>query len=113
MMAESKIAAVAITTGATGIFATGSISAIDFGWMRPLVEFGSFGIIAFAAVYILMKVAPAFITHLDRARDAFISELREERMMRQKNFDVLTEDLHRIDKSIQSLERSVTQHLNK
>lgn len=111
-MAESKIAAVAITAGTTGLFATGSISAIDFGWMRPLVEFGSFSIIAFAAVCILMKVAPAFITHLDRARDAFISELCEERTMRQKNFDVLTQDLHHIDKSIQSLERSVSQHLN-
>lgn len=107
MIVEAKFAAGAFTAGAFGLFATGNISTVDFGWMRPLVEFGSFGIIAFAAVYVLIRVAPEFIRHLDKARDAFLNELREERVIRQKHFDAVNHDLHQIDKSIQQLERTV------
>lgn len=109
MIFEAKLAAGGFLAGVTGIFATGTATPVDLGWLRPLVELGSFGIIAFAAVYVLIRVAPEFIRHLDKARDAFLVELREERQMRQKNFDVLTQNLHDIDRSIQSLERSVNQ----
>lgn len=110
MIVEAKLAAGSFTLGALGLFATGNLSTMDLGWMRPLVEFGSFGIIAFAAVYVLIRVAPEFIKHLDKARDAFLAELREERAIRQKHFDAVNSDLHHIDKSIQSLERAVREH---
>lgn len=109
MIFEAKIAAGGFLAGAAGLLATGSTTPIELGWLRPLVELGSFGIIAFAAVYVLVRVAPEFIRQLDRGREAFLTELREERQMRQKNFDVLTQNLHDIDRSIQSLERSVNQ----
>jgi ABC-type nickel/cobalt efflux system permease component RcnA len=107
MIMEAKIAAGGIMAGVTGIVATGNASTIELGWLRPLVELGSFGIIAFAAVYVLIRVAPEFIKHLDKARDAFLAELREERTIRQKHFDAVSHDLHSIDKSIQQLERTV------
>jgi ABC-type nickel/cobalt efflux system permease component RcnA len=109
MLIEAKIAAGGILAGVFGLMATGNSGTLDFGWLRPLVELGSFGIIAFAAVYVLIRVAPEFIKHLDKARDAFLVELREERAMRQKHFDVLNADLHQIDKSIQALERVFNQ----
>lgn len=109
MIFEAKLAAGSILAGVFGLVATGNSTTVDFGWLRPLVELGSFGIIAFAAVYVLIRVAPEFIRHLDKARDAFLVELREERAMRQRHFDTLNNDLHQIDKSIQSLERSFNQ----
>jgi hypothetical protein len=110
MIFEAKLAAGSILAGVTGLFAT-STTGFDLGWLRPVVELGSFGIIAFAAVYVLMRVAPEFIRHLDKSRDAFISELRDERVIRERHFGAINTDLHNIDKSIQSLEKSVTQHL--
>jgi hypothetical protein len=107
MIMEAKIAAGSIMAGVTGLVATGNASTIELGWLRPLVELGSFGIIAFAAVYVLIRVAPEFIKHLDKARDAFMVELREERIIRQKHFDAVSNDLHNIDKSIQQLERTI------
>jgi hypothetical protein len=110
MIFEAKLAAGSILAGVTGLFAT-STPTFDLGWLRPVVELGSFGIIAFAAVYVLMRVAPEFIRHLDKSRDAFIAELRDERVVRERHFTAINSDLHSIDKSIQSLEKSVTQHL--
>ncbi len=107
MIVEAKIAAGSIIAGTTGIFATGPVASFDLGWMRPLVELGSFGIIAFSAVYILIRVAPEFIRHLDKARDAFLIELREERNIRTKYFVDFSNELHQIDKSIQQLERTI------
>lgn len=110
MIFEAKIAAGGILAGVFGLVATGNSSNFDFGWLRPIVELGSFGIIAFAAVYVLIKVAPEFIRHLDKARDAFLVELKEERALRQRHFDTVSQDLHQIDKSIRSLEQSFNQH---
>jgi hypothetical protein len=107
MIMEAKIAAGSIMAGVTGIVATGNASNLDLGWLRPLVELGSFGIIAFAAIFVMIRVAPEFIRHLDKARDAFMVELREERIIRQKHFDAVSTDLHSIDKSIQQLERTI------
>lgn len=112
MIFEAKIAAGSIITGVAGLFATSGTS-FDLGWLRPVVELGSFGIIAFAAVYILMRVAPEFIRHLDKTRDAFVAELRDERVIRERHFGTINNDLHNIDKSIQSLEKSMSSHLSK
>jgi len=109
MIIEAKIAAVGFGAGMLGLFATGSPS-FDLGWLRPMVELGSFGILAFSAMYVLVRVAPEFIRHLDKARDAFLQELREERAARQKHFETLDKDLHQIDRSIQGLERTFTHH---
>jgi hypothetical protein len=105
MIAEAKIAAGAVVAGTTGIIATGRADLPE--WSRLFVEFGSFGLLAFAFVYVLLRVAPNFIMHLDKARDAFLVELREERLMREKHFAALESGLRQIDTSIRDLQRSV------
>jgi hypothetical protein len=107
MILEAKYAAGLLGTGMAGLLASAAPILPDVSWMRPLMEFGSFGVITFASIYVLIRVAPAFITHLDKARDAFLAELRIEREIREKHFLSVNEDLHSIDRSIQSLERTV------
>lgn len=108
MIAESKVAAGAVLAGTTGIIATGRVELPE--WSRLFVEFGSFGLLAFAFVYVLLRVAPNFISHLDKARDAFLVELREERTMREKHFTTIETGLRQIDHSIRDLQRSVDKH---
>jgi hypothetical protein len=108
MIAEAKIAAGAVVAGTTGIIATGRVELPE--WSRLIVEFGSFGLLAFAFVYVLLRVAPNFISHLDKARDAFLIELREERAAREKHFMTIEGSLRQIDGSIRDLQRSVDKH---
>lgn len=102
MILEAKTAAASLSLGVAGLFATGNLPQ-EMDSIRSIAELGSFGLIAFAVVYILVKVAPAFISHVDRTRDAFISELREERTSREKHWQNLDHDLQALEKSFRDL----------
>jgi hypothetical protein len=101
MILEIKTTVVSLATGTFGLLATGALEAES--WVKSIAEFGSFGLIAFATIMLLVKVAPAFIAHLDKARDSFLAELKEERNTRERHWQTLDTKLDRIDHSINRL----------
>lgn len=109
MILELKTSAAMLTAGTFGVLATAAPVMESFGWLRTFAELGSFGLVAFAAIMLLVKVAPAFIAHLDRARDTFLAELREERHSRERHWSVLDNSLKSIDGNL----RDINHHLDK
>lgn len=107
MILEIKTSAAMLTAGTFGVFATASPVMESFGWLRTVAELGSFGLVAFAAIMLLVKVAPAFIAHLDRARDTFLAELREERNSREKHWTVLDAKLNSIDGNLRDINHNL------
>jgi len=103
MILELKTSAAMLTAGTFGVFATASPVMESFGWLRTVAELGSFGLVAFAAIMLLVKVAPAFIAHLDKARDSFLVELSKEREQREK----INQSLHQIDQSIRDVHHTL------
>ncbi len=101
MILEIKTTIFTLATGTFGLLATGVMESESL--VKSLAEFGSFGLIAFATIMLLVKVAPAFIAHLDKARDSFLAELKEERNTREKHWQALDQKLDRIDHSINRL----------
>lgn len=101
MIVEVKATIATLATGTFGLLASGAMEAES--WVKSIAEFGSFGLIAFATIMLLVKVAPAFIAHLDKARDSFIDELREERQARERHWESLNSKLDRIDQSVNRL----------
>jgi hypothetical protein len=100
---ELKTSAAMLTAGTFGVFATATPVMESFGWLRTVAELGSFGLVAFAAIMLLVKVAPAFIAHLDKARDSFLVELSKEREQREK----INQSLHQIDQSIRDVHHTL------
>jgi len=103
MILELKTSAAALAAGTFGVFATAAPMSESFGWLRTVAELGSFGLVAFAAIMLLVKVAPAFIAHLDKARDSFLVELAKEREQREK----INQSLHQIDQSIRDVHHTL------
>jgi len=103
MILELKTSAAMLTAGTFGVFATAAPVMESFGWLRTVAELGSFGLVAFAAIMLLVKVAPAFIAHLDKARDSFLVELSKEREQREK----INQSLHQIDQSIRDVHHTL------
>ena len=103
MIIELKTSAAALAEGTFGVFATASPALESLGWLRTVAELGSFGLVAFAAIMLLVKVAPAFIAHLDKARDSFLVELGKEREQREK----INQSLHQIDQSIRDVHHTL------
>ena len=103
MILELKTSAAALAAGTFGVFATASPALESFGWLRTVAELGSFGLVAFAAIMLLVKVAPAFIAHLDKARDSFLVELSKEREQRER----INQSLHQIDQSIRDVHHTL------
>jgi hypothetical protein len=103
MILELKTSAAALAAGTFGVFATAAPVMESFGWLRTVAELGSFGLVAFAAIMLLVKVAPAFIAHLDKARDSFLVELGKEREQREK----INQSLHQIDQSIRDVHHTL------
>jgi hypothetical protein len=106
MIFEIKTTIASLATGTVGLLATNTLEAESL--VKSIAEFGSFGLIAFATIMLLVKVAPAFIAHLDKARDSFLAELKEERNTREKHWQALDSKLDRIDHSINRLGCSKT-----
>jgi hypothetical protein len=106
MFIEMKAAVASLATGTAGIVATAQIPS-DFGWIRSVAELGSFGLVAFAAILLLVKVAPAFINHLDKARDRFLEELKEERLQRQRHAEQLDGSLDKINESLRGIHHTI------
>ena len=107
MILELKTSAAMLTAGTFGVLATAAPLSESFGWLRPVAELGSFGLVAFAAIMLLVKVAPAFIAHLDKARDSFLVELSKEREQRHANAEKLNQSLHQIDQSIRDVHHTL------
>jgi hypothetical protein len=103
MIIELKTSAAALAAGTFGVFATAAPMSESLGWLRTVAELGSFGLVAFAAIMLLVKVAPAFIAHLDKARDSFLVELGKEREQREK----INQSLHQIDQSIRDVHHTL------
>ncbi len=103
MILELKTSAAALAAGTFGVFATAAPMSESLGWLRTVAELGSFGLVAFAAIMLLVKVAPAFIAHLDKARDSFLVELGKEREQREK----INQSLHQIDQSIRDVHHTL------
>jgi hypothetical protein len=103
MIIELKTSAAALAAGTFGVFATAAPMSESLGWLRTVAELGSFGLVAFAAIMLLVKVAPAFIAHLDKARDSFLVELAKEREQREK----INQSLHQIDQSIRDVHHTL------
>jgi len=106
MIFEVKAAAFSLGAGTFGLLATEAVP-IEFGWLRTVAELGSFGLVAFAAIMLLVKVAPAFIAHLDKARDSFLVELKYEREQRNAHSEKINASLHQIDQSLRDIHHSV------
>ena len=106
MIFEVKAAAFSLGVGTFGLLATEAVP-IEFGWLRTVAELGSFGLVAFAAIMLLVKVAPAFINHLDKARDSFLVELKYEREQRTAHSEKINSSLHQIDQSLRDIHHSV------
>ena len=107
MILELKTSAAMLTAGTFGVFATASPVMESFGWLRPVAELGSFGLVAFAAIMLLVKVAPAFLAHLDKARDSFLIELKQEREQRHQHVVQINSSLHQIDQSIRDVHHTL------
>lgn len=107
MILEMKTSAAMLAAGTFGVFATAAPISESFGWFRPVAEMGSFGLVAFAAIMLLVKVAPAFINHLDKARDSFLVELKYERDQRNAHSEKINASLHQIDQSLRDIHHSV------
>ena len=107
MILELKTSAAMLTAGTFGVFATATPVMESFGWLRTVAELGSFGLVAFAAIMLLVKVAPAFIQHLDKARDSFLVELKYEREQRNAHSEKINASLHQIDQSLRDIHHSV------
>jgi hypothetical protein len=103
MILELKTSAAFLAAGTFGVFATAAPMSESLGWLRTVAELGSFGLVAFAAIMLLVKVAPAFIAHLDKARDSFLVELAKEREQREK----INQSLHQIDQSIRDVHHTL------
>ena len=106
MFIELKSAMASFGAGTVGVIASAQIPE-EFSWIRSFAELGSFGLVAFSAVLLLVRVAPAFITHLDKARDKFLEELREERMQRQRHAEQLDGSLEKINESLRSIHHTI------
>lgn len=106
MIFEIKSTAAALGAGTFGLLATEAVP-VEFGWLRTIAELGSFGLVAFAAIMLLVKVAPAFIVHLDKARDSFLSELQREREQRHQHALQINQTLHQIDTSLREIHNTV------
>lgn len=77
MILELKTSAAMLAAGTFGVFATAAPIAEGFGWLRTVAELGSFGLVAFSAIMLLVKVAPAFINHLDASLKSIDGSLRD------------------------------------
>lgn len=106
MLIEMKSALVSLGAGTAGVVASAQIPS-DLGWIRSVAELGSFGLVAFSAILLLVKVAPAFITHLDKARDRFLEELKEERLQRQRHADQIDGSLEKINDSLRGIHQTI------
>jgi hypothetical protein len=106
MFIELKSAVVSLGAGTAGIVASAQIPG-EFAWIRSVAELGSFGLVAFAAILLLVKVAPAFISHLDKARDRFLEELKEERLQRQRHAEQLDGSLDKINESLRGIHHTI------
>jgi hypothetical protein len=107
MILELKTSAAMLTAGTFGVFATAAPVMESFGWLRTVAELGSFGLVAFAAIMLLVKVAPAFLAHLDKARDQFLVELTRERDQRHAHSEKINNSLHQIDQSIRDVHHTL------
>lgn len=106
MIFEMKSTASILGAGTFGLLATEAIPS-ELGWLRTVGELGSFGLVAFAAIMLLVKVAPAFISHLDKARDSFLVELKQERDQRHTHALQINQSLHQIDQSLRDIHHTV------
>lgn len=106
MLIELKSAVASFGAGTAGVIASAQIPT-EFTWIRSVAELGSFGLVAFSAILILVRVAPAFITHLDKARDRFLEELKEERLQRQRHAEQLDGSLERINESLRGIHTTI------
>jgi hypothetical protein len=106
MILELKSALASLGAGTAGIVASAQIPG-EFAWIRSVAELGSFGLVAFAAILLLVKVAPAFINHLDKARDRFLEELKEERLQRQRHAEQLDGSLDKINESLRGIHQTI------
>lgn len=107
MILELKTSAAMLTAGTFGVFATATPVMESFGWLRTVAELGSFGLVAFSAIMLLVKVAPAFINHLDKARDSFLVELKQERDQRHAHSEKINASLHQLDTSLRDIHNTI------
>jgi ABC-type nickel/cobalt efflux system permease component RcnA len=106
MIFEVKAAAFSLGVGTFGLLATEAVP-MEFGYLRTVAELGSFGLVAFAAIMLLVKVAPAFIQHLDKARDSFLIELKQERDQRHAHSEKINASLHQLDTSLRDIHNTI------
>ena len=97
MLIEMKSALVSLGAGTAGVVASAQIPS-EFAWIRSVAELGSFGLVAFAAI---------FINHLDKARDRFLEELKEERLQRQRHAEQLDGSLDKINESLRGIHQTI------
>lgn len=109
MFIEMKSALATLGAGTAGVVASAQLPS-EFGWIRSVAELGSFGLVAFAAVLLLVRVAPAFINHLDKARDSFLAELKEERLQRQRHVEHIDASLDKVNENLRDIHNAIQVH---
>lgn len=109
MLLEMKTAVATLGFGTAGVLATAAVPQ-EFSWIRSVAELGSFGLVAFSAVLLLVKVAPAFIAHLDKSRSEFLTELKEERLQRQRHVEHIDASLDKVNENLRDIHNAIQVH---
>lgn len=65
----------------------------EFSLVKSVAEVGSFGLIAFAGIFLLLRGLPAFLATLERSQTNFLGALEKERDLREKARDDFREML--------------------
>jgi hypothetical protein len=60
-------------------------------FVKSVVEFGSFGLVVVLVLYVLFRMAPAFLEALDKSQSKFHIELSESRVRFQEQLTKLDE----------------------
>lgn len=104
-----------LLTGTAGIIGAAEIPS-ELSFVKSIAEVGSFGLVAFAGVFLLIKGLPAFLNALTTSQANFLSALDKERELREKTKDDFREMLashkghlaERMDNVVDSIEKGNT-----
>lgn len=95
MLTHLQQTATALATGAAGLIASGEIP-VEYSIVKSIAEVGSFGLLAFAVVFLLMRGFPAWLKHMEKANEDFLTALQRERELREQSHvefrELLTEN---------------------
>lgn len=75
------------TIGTAGLIGTNAVEVQEFSWIKSIAELGSFGLVAFAAIMLLVRGVPLIVKHLDETNKTWAAELAKERDYRERAKD--------------------------